>query len=467
MSRHEGVSCDSCLKGNFRGRRYKCLVCYDYDLCASCYENGVTTTRHANTHPMQCILTRADHELFYGGEAPALGGGGGGVNGGVGTTTSAAHHAHVLDAPQSYTCPFCAKLGFTEKALGEHVASQHADVSQEVVCPICASLPGGDPNHVTDNFSDHLSLEHRSGSAGSRDLISFLDSPVGGGLGRGNMTRQGGIRRVPHNSRGVGRSRRAANVHNPMPPSSAFSTLSPSAVSLAAGRDPVDPIAELLSQLSGVRRTATSSSSGGAGSNVTSSSSQLQHMQMQLERQQAQAQRQEQRAAASTSTTAPRTRSAYSANLGSHPPISSSSSTAAAAASMLGIQQLSSDWPNSIGSHSQRQALDGGQFLLRQHSDDELEDPMEEAEAANLEASMSARQNRSQFVQDLVLSTLMMRRAQLKDTKVEQSQKHPEQHPAAPQLSKSSLTLASAGESKEQKAHDQSRRGKRVKNAHS
>jgi hypothetical protein len=38
MSRHEGVSCDSCLKGNFRGRRYKCLVCYDYDLCAACYE---------------------------------------------------------------------------------------------------------------------------------------------------------------------------------------------------------------------------------------------------------------------------------------------------------------------------------------------------------------------------------------------------------------------------------------------
>lgn len=435
------------------------------------FQNGVTTTRHANTHPMQCILTRADHELFYGGEAPALGGGGG-VNGGVGTTPSAAHHAHVLDAPQSYTCPFCAKLGFTEKALGEHVASQHADVSQEVVCPICASLPGGDPNHVTDNFSDHLSLEHRSGSAGSRDLISFLDSPGGGGLGRGSMTRQGGIRRVPHNSRGVGRSRRAANVHNPMPPSSAFSTLSPSAASLAAGRDPVDPIAELLSQLSGVRRTATSSSSGGAGSSVTSSSSQLQHMQMQLERQQAQAQRQEQRAAASgtsSSTTATRTRTAYSVNLGSHPPISSSSSTAAAAASMLGIQQLSSDWPNSIGSHSQHQALDGGQFLLRQHSDEELEDPMEEAEAANLEASMSARQNRSQFVQDLVLSTLMMRRAQLKDAQKPQpsSQTHQEQPQAPPQLSKSSVTLAAAGETKEQKTHDQSRRGKRVKNAHS
>lgn len=55
-----GVSCDSCLKNNFRGRRYKCLICYDYDLCAACYEAGATNTRHTTDHAMQCILTRAD-----------------------------------------------------------------------------------------------------------------------------------------------------------------------------------------------------------------------------------------------------------------------------------------------------------------------------------------------------------------------------------------------------------------------
>lgn len=61
LSLPAGVSCDACLKGNFRGRRFKCLICYDYDLCASCYESGATTTRHTTEHPMQCILTRVDY----------------------------------------------------------------------------------------------------------------------------------------------------------------------------------------------------------------------------------------------------------------------------------------------------------------------------------------------------------------------------------------------------------------------
>lgn len=39
------------------------------------------------------------------------------------------------------------------------------------ICPICAALPGGDPNHVTDDFAAHLTLEHRA----PRDLISFSE----------------------------------------------------------------------------------------------------------------------------------------------------------------------------------------------------------------------------------------------------------------------------------------------------
>ena len=48
-------------------------------------------------------------ELYYGGEA------------------------FTADQPQSFTCPYCGKMGFTEAALQEHVASEHSDASIEVV----------------------------------------------------------------------------------------------------------------------------------------------------------------------------------------------------------------------------------------------------------------------------------------------------------------------------------------------
>lgn len=98
---------------------------------------------------MQCILTRSDIELYFGGEM----------------LTS--------DQPQSFTCPYCKKMGFSDATLLEHVSAEHTETSLEVVCPVCAGLPGGEPNLVTDDFAGHLTLEHRQGP---RELISFLIS---------------------------------------------------------------------------------------------------------------------------------------------------------------------------------------------------------------------------------------------------------------------------------------------------
>lgn len=39
-----------------------------------------------------------------------------------------------MEQPQSLTCPYCAKMGFTEASLQEHVAAEHPDTSFEVVC---------------------------------------------------------------------------------------------------------------------------------------------------------------------------------------------------------------------------------------------------------------------------------------------------------------------------------------------
>lgn len=99
---------------------------------------------------MQCILTRTDFDVFYGGES------------------------YGTDLPQSFTCPYCKKMGFSDATLIDHVSAEHIDTGLEVVCPVCASVPGGDPNLITDDFAGHLSLEHRTQARG--DLISFLIS---------------------------------------------------------------------------------------------------------------------------------------------------------------------------------------------------------------------------------------------------------------------------------------------------
>jgi len=121
-------------------------------------------------------------------------------------------------------------------------------------------MPGGEPNLVTDDFTSHLTLEHRQqprdskGGLGDREsresrfLARYLtDGYIDADYVEDAPSARHSLRRVQQPSRalgGVGRGRRP-NMH-----------FSSGGISPSGARETVDPIAELLSQLSGVRRAA-------------------------------------------------------------------------------------------------------------------------------------------------------------------------------------------------------------------
>ncbi|KAK6312684.1 hypothetical protein J4Q44_G00160310 [Coregonus suidteri] len=324
MSRHEGVSCDACLKGNFQGRRYKCLICYDYDLCASCYEGGATTTIHTAEHAMQCMLTRVDFDLYYGGEAFSV------------------------EQPQAFTCPSCGRMGYTETSLQEHVTAEHTETSSEVICPICAALPGGDPNH----------------SSGVRH-----------------------VRRMFHPGRGLGGQRaRRSNMHFTSSTSGGGTTTQTSTQSSNHNREAMDPIAELLSQLSGVRRSAGGQLSSGP------SASRLQQLQLQLDRQQTQAARQQLEMSRSTSQRGSRTSTQAGLNANPNPGHHNANP---------GSNSFNNPSPNPVqhvsNTHTQNS---NSQFLLNRLSEERLSE-------AELQLREGQWADRSLFVTELLLSTLI------------------------------------------------------------
>ncbi|XP_050741593.1 protein ref(2)P [Drosophila biarmipes] len=109
MNRHEGVVCKGCAKESFTGRCYRCLTCRQFDICADCYNNDFAAGEHPFDHPVVCIYTPADVELYFGGEYISS------------------------DPPQSYRCPYCKRWGLNESTFLEHVSSMHPNANPLLV----------------------------------------------------------------------------------------------------------------------------------------------------------------------------------------------------------------------------------------------------------------------------------------------------------------------------------------------
>jgi hypothetical protein len=50
---HEQVTCDFCQTQNIKGKRYKCMTCYNFDLCSECFPKR--SNFHSTSHPFKIV----------------------------------------------------------------------------------------------------------------------------------------------------------------------------------------------------------------------------------------------------------------------------------------------------------------------------------------------------------------------------------------------------------------------------
>jgi E3 ubiquitin-protein ligase RNF138 len=61
----------------------------------------------------------------------------------------------------TFDCPLCEEVTMSRQRLLDHCNSSHRGRVVSVTCPICLSLPWGDPPQLTRNFVSHLNQRHQ------------------------------------------------------------------------------------------------------------------------------------------------------------------------------------------------------------------------------------------------------------------------------------------------------------------
>ncbi|XP_071011805.1 E3 ubiquitin-protein ligase RNF138 [Oncorhynchus clarkii lewisi] len=60
----------------------------------------------------------------------------------------------------TFVCPFCQESCLDARDLWIHCNGKHYYDNRPVVCPVCVSLPHGNPHQISRNFIMHLNLRH-------------------------------------------------------------------------------------------------------------------------------------------------------------------------------------------------------------------------------------------------------------------------------------------------------------------